>query len=259
MADSKIDEVVNEVYRRIMEETYKPGQRLPSERDLAGEMHVSRQTIRSALLRLQADNVIDIVPREGATLRSPSTKALIGPWAPTVPGRKDYIGLFTSALKLQEEETSIRFLEPPSIIPSSGAVGLKMNVEGGAKLLRRYRLYSANQTPYRTIDSYYQVSLIESLPNKNGSPLQWLEKHTTQTSPYAFERFNCRMPSTSEAELLNMSQSQPVFDVERWIWVDTHTLFEYTHIVANAALHEFTYTYDEANWQALIGKILTGG
>ena len=257
--DTKIDEVVNEIYRRIFEETYMPGQRLPSERDLAEEMHVSRQTIRSALLRLQAENVIDIIPREGASIRTPSSKALIGPWTPVVPGRKEYIGLFTSALKLQGEETSIRFLEPPSIIPAQGAVGLKMNVEVGEKLLRRYRIYLANQIPYRLIDSYYPASLIPDTGSSNENPLHRLQTSTEQSAPSAFERFHCRMPSAQEAELLNMAKNQPVVDIERWIWVDTTTLFEYTHIVANAALHEFTYTYNEANWQALSEKMLLGG
>jgi GntR family transcriptional regulator, N-acetylglucosamine utilization regulator len=37
---------------------------------------------------------------------------------------------------------------------------------------------------------------------------------------------------------------QPVVDLNRWVWADDETLFEYTHIVANGALHEFTYTYE---------------
>ncbi|MBV9706738.1 MAG: GntR family transcriptional regulator [Chloroflexi bacterium] len=36
-----------------------------------------RVTIRSALLRLQAENMIDIVPRGGAFVRSVSAKAII--------------------------------------------------------------------------------------------------------------------------------------------------------------------------------------
>ena len=32
-------------------------------------------------------------------------------------------------------------------------------------------------------------------------------------------------------------------------------VFEYTIIVANAALHEFTYTYEKENWEDLTNKI----
>jgi len=52
------------------------------------------------------------------------------------------------------------------------------------------------------------------------------------------------MPSAEEANLLNISRTQPVVDMGRWVWADDETLFEYSHIVANAALHEYSYTYD---------------
>jgi len=60
----------------------------------------------------------------------------------------------------------------------------------------------------------------------------------------ALEQLNCRMPSAEEAALLNISRGQPIIDMDRWVWADDGTLFEYTHIVANGALHEFTYAYD---------------
>jgi len=52
------------------------------------------------------------------------------------------------------------------------------------------------------------------------------------------------MPSAEEAALLNIARGQPVADIDRLVWADDNTLFEYTHIVANTALHEFTYAYD---------------
>lgn len=51
------------------------------------------------------------------------------------------------------------------------------------------------------------------------------------------------MPSAEEAALLNISRGQPVIDMDRWVWGDNGGLFEYTHIVANSALHEFNYSY----------------
>src|SRR2546429_3554275 len=83
--DTKIDEIVQELQSRINRGLYVAGQRLPSERDLTEELDVSRGTIRSALLRLQAENIIDIIPRGGAILRAPSTKITVGPVSPTLP------------------------------------------------------------------------------------------------------------------------------------------------------------------------------
>lgn len=55
---------------------------------------------------------------------------------------------------------------------------------------------------------------------------------------------NIRMPSQEEGTLLNISRSQPVVDMDRLVWTNNETLFEYSHIIANAALYEFTYSYD---------------
>ncbi len=52
------------------------------------------------------------------------------------------------------------------------------------------------------------------------------------------------MPSAEEASLLNISRGQPIVNIDRWVWGDDETLFEYTNIVANGALHEFSYSYD---------------
>ena len=75
--DTKIDEIVEELSKRIAQGHYVAGQRFPSERELTEELSVSRVTIRAALLRLQAENLVNVVPRGGVFVRSPSTKAII--------------------------------------------------------------------------------------------------------------------------------------------------------------------------------------
>ena len=74
--DTKIDEVAAELNNRIERGIYVAGQRLPSEREISEELDVSRATVRGALLRLQAENTIDIVPRGGAFVHLPARKSL---------------------------------------------------------------------------------------------------------------------------------------------------------------------------------------
>jgi DNA-binding GntR family transcriptional regulator len=62
------------------------------------------------------------------------------------------------------------------------------------------------------------------------------------------ERLNCRMPNEEESSLLNISRNQPIVEMDRWIWgVDEKNgdkiLFEYSKIIANSSLHDFTYAY----------------
>lgn len=247
--DTKIDEIVEELQRRIGEGFYVAGQRLPAERDLADELSVSRQTVRSALIRLQTENLVDVVPRGGAFIRSPSTKILVGPSNPgTAKGLElKRAGSFIHAMQAQGRETIVRFIEPSSIMPVGSDIGAKMETDQSTQVLRRYRVHLVDRVPYRILDSYYLASLLgELLGREEGYiPLfKWLREHAGKKPARAFEKLNCRMPSAEEAALLNIARSQPVVDMDRWVWTEDNILFEYTHIVANAALHEYAYTYD---------------
>jgi len=240
--ETKIDETVEELNRRITQGYYVTGQHLPSERELAEALHVSRVTIRAALLRLQAENLIDVVPRGGAFVRSISTKAIIA----SGPELKQ-AGSFIRAMEQQGRQTFVRFIEASSIIPAGNEIGAKMKIDSNTKVLRRYRIHLVDRVPYRILDSYYIASLLGGLLGKDAGyiPLfKWLREHAGLRAAHAVESLNCRMPSAGEAALLNISRVQPVVDMDRWVWADDNTLFEYTHVVANAALHEFSYAYD---------------
>src|SRR6266849_9481921 len=253
MKDSKetrIDEVVSELVRRIEASEYVAGQRLPAERELADELRTSRVTIRAALLRLQAENLVDIAPRSGAFVRSSSAKVVIGtsthPSKAIAPELKQH-GSFIRAMEAQGRQTSVRFIQPSSVLPVGDAISAKMGTNADTLVLRRYRIHLVERIPYRILDSYYLASLLGDLLGKDEGyiPLfKWLRDHTGLRPAKAFEKINVRMPSQEEAILLNISRSQPVVDMDRWVWAHDDTLFEYTHIVANAALHEYTYNYD---------------
>ena len=247
--DTKIDEVAAALLQRIHQGQYVSGQRLPSEREFAEEFGVSRVTVRAALLRLQSDNIVDIIPRGGAFVRSSSTKVVIGPPNPTIAKGLELkrAGSFIRAMQAQGHQTLVRFIQPSSIIPAGDEIGGKMETSPDTKVLRRYRVHLVDRVPYRILDSYYLASLLGGLLGQDEGyvPLfRWLREHTGLRAAKAFEKMNVRMPSSEEATLLNISRSQPVVDMDRWVWAHENTLFEYTHIIANAALHEYTYSYD---------------
>jgi len=247
--DSRIDEVITILKNQINKGEYAAGQRLPSEREMMEELAASRATVRSALARLQSENAIDIVPRGGAFVRSPSAKILVGPAAPHLASGQELkrAGSFIRAMEAQGRKTLVRFIESSSIIAVGEAIGGKMETSAETQVLRRYRVHLVDRVPYRILDSYYLASLLGDLLGKDDGyiPLfKWLRDHTGLRPAKAFEKINIRMPSAEEAALLNISRSQPVVDMDRWVWANDETLFEYTHIIANAALHEYTYEYD---------------
>jgi GntR family transcriptional regulator len=240
--DTKIDEVVTELQNRINQGIYTAGQRLPSEREIAEELNVSHATVRTALFRLQSENMIDVVPRSGAFVRAPIAKVVIGPPSPTPTIASGLelkrAGSFVRAMATQGRQVIVRFIEPSSIIPMGSELGAKMEASADTEVLRRYRLHIVDRTAYRILDSYYLASLLGDLLGKDEGyiPLfKWLYEHTGQRAARAYERLNVRMPSPDEATLLYISRTQPVVDMDRWVWTDKGILFEYTHIVANTA------------------------
>ncbi|MBB4301003.1 GntR family transcriptional repressor for pyruvate dehydrogenase complex [Rhodobium orientis] len=75
-------EVADQLSRLIAGGEFKPGSRLPSERDLAQSLQVSRPTIREAMIALEIAGAIEIRTGSGVFVRDPAQSAAeadIGP------------------------------------------------------------------------------------------------------------------------------------------------------------------------------------
>lgn len=62
----------------IVETGLEPGQRLPSEADLAETLHVSRATVREAVVALDVSGVVQLRRSASATVRDPSARLIDG-------------------------------------------------------------------------------------------------------------------------------------------------------------------------------------
>jgi GntR family transcriptional repressor for pyruvate dehydrogenase complex len=62
--------IVEQVKRIIFEGGLQPGDRLPTEKELAEQLQVSRPTLREALTVLEAIGLIEVRPREGSIVKS---------------------------------------------------------------------------------------------------------------------------------------------------------------------------------------------
>lgn len=61
---SRVESAYGELKRRIMDNTYPPGHQA-LENDLANELQMSRTPVREALIRLQNEGLIALLPRQG--------------------------------------------------------------------------------------------------------------------------------------------------------------------------------------------------
>jgi DNA-binding FadR family transcriptional regulator len=63
---SRAETIVKELREEILGERYRPGERLPSERDLASRLGANRGSVREALKKLEQQHLIEIRPGGGA-------------------------------------------------------------------------------------------------------------------------------------------------------------------------------------------------
>jgi DNA-binding FadR family transcriptional regulator len=63
---SRAETIVQQLRDEILRERYRPGERLPSERELATRMSANRGSVREALKKLEQQRLIEIRPSGGA-------------------------------------------------------------------------------------------------------------------------------------------------------------------------------------------------
>jgi GntR family transcriptional repressor for pyruvate dehydrogenase complex len=86
-APNRISDVVAaELETRILEGSLKPGDRLPSERDLALELGVSRPSLRQAIQKLAAKGLLNTRHGDGTTVTDHLEAPFVDPWQEMLRG-----------------------------------------------------------------------------------------------------------------------------------------------------------------------------
>jgi DNA-binding GntR family transcriptional regulator len=80
LVTSLADEIAFRVQAAILDGEFPPGTHLQQD-ELCARFGVSRTPVREALRKLQATNLVDLVPNRGATVRIPSRKELVEVYA----------------------------------------------------------------------------------------------------------------------------------------------------------------------------------
>ena len=75
MPENLSDAVYRKLQNRILDRTYPPGSRFPSERELADALGVSRVTVREAIRRLAELGLVDKIPSSGTYVREFESEA----------------------------------------------------------------------------------------------------------------------------------------------------------------------------------------
>ena len=217
-------------YRQMMEYiqkqvdggVYKPGDRLPSEKELGAIFHVNRHTVRQAMMELAGRGLI-YTERGKGTFVARNKPELIDY---KVSRRTRFthnimdVGLIPGARVLRGME-----------VAAVERVAGNLRLETGARVVLLEMLRSINQEPFCISTNYFPAHLTPGLLariDEISSLYDFLDKHYGLRPTRTYSTFQATFPGQDDAAVLEIPRNQPVLVVESAMTGEDGTVIQYS-------------------------------
>lgn len=219
------DQLVDILSEKI-EHEYRPGDLIPSERELSERYGLSRTTVRLALQELERLGLVVRQHGRGTFVsdRSAQTTNLMQAYSFTEQMRGMGRDPLTTILEFSEVEADKNLVE-------------HMNVRLGERLFKIKRLRSADAMPMMVERTYLPARKFLTLrrPMLEQKPLyDIIEQDFHEKINVAEEEFFASIARPSDAHMLDISEGAPVLDLVRTTYNVHNEIVEYTLSVARA-------------------------
>ena len=219
------DQLVDILSEKIDHE-YRPGDLIPSERELSARYGLSRTTVRLALQELERLGLVVRQHGRGTFVadRSAQTTNLMQAYSFTEQMRGMGRDPLTTILEFSEVEADKNLVE-------------HMNVRLGERLFKIKRLRSADAMPMMVERTYLPARKFLTLrrPMLEQKPLyDIIEQDFYEKINVAEEEFFASIARPADAHMLDISEGAPVLDLVRTTYNVHNEIVEYTLSVARA-------------------------
>jgi GntR family transcriptional regulator len=205
------------VQNAISHGNLKPGDSVPSERDIAELLDISRVTVRKAFTELVDEGVLVQRRGSGTYVREPLAR---------IEQPLSRLTSFSDDMKLRGFKTEADWLDRSSGLPTPEEA-LKLSISPSEHVCRFHRLRRANGkplaielavVPHRFLDdpSIVTQSLYDALGAKGFAPVR------------ALQRLHATALSAPEAEWLDQPDGSPALFIERVSFLADGRIVEYT-------------------------------
>jgi len=222
MNDNTYMQVKSDLIAGIMNGTYKPHERLPSQRELAEEYGLSHMTVRRAINELKREGFIDAQQGRGLFVAEPKQEAELGP-----------LYGFTEDMALRGMKASSRVLEA-QLISASTTLAHTLQVIVGTPLVHLQRLRLADDEPMAIQTAYLPHALCPGLLKhdlEQNSLFEILrgvyELHLADGETAA----GADLASEQEAQLLKLTLPAALLVTEQITYLDTGQPIEYARSI----------------------------
>lgn len=219
------DQLVDILTEKI-EQEYRPGDLMPSERELSERYGLSRTTVRLALQELE---------RLGMVVRQHGRGTFVADRSAQATNLSQQYS-FTEQMRSMgrvPETTLLEFSE----IDADKQLAERMGVRLGDRLFKLKRLRSADGIPMMVEKSYLPVRKFLTLkrPLLDSMPLyEIVETVYHEKIRLAEEEFFASVARSADAHLLGIAEGDPVLDLVRTTYNTSNEIIEYTLSVARA-------------------------
>ncbi|WP_420632256.1 GntR family transcriptional regulator [Candidatus Leptofilum sp.] len=207
---------------RIKAGELQPGNKLPSEDQLAAQFGVSRMTIRKSLDDLIAMGLI--YRRHG-----------VGTFVSQSTVQRDHTKLtdFFESCRLSGHTPEVRLLKK-EIIPANEKMAEALGLKLGSSLIRLATLRLIDQTPITYHDAYLPVKLFPDLVHANAASLNLDSQHVWQmiekmgfNVANVVERLEAQIADEQITSILALSETSAILYGERVLYSDDGTPLKY--------------------------------
>jgi len=241
-------DIVDELRGSILKGQIGPGERLPSENELAERYATSRPTVRRAIALLKAQGLVDTAQGRGVFVRPTPHVRLLLSGKNFRRHRRAGLSGFNAEVEEQGQTPKQQVLEVAQVA-SPQEVALRLDVETGSPVVVRRRLFLVNDEPVALCDSYYPAELASGTPlaeseNIPGGAYGLIEDPSGPIGrrlKRSVDDLVCRMPTPDEIEGLKLPVGVPVIRVLRTVYDSQDKAVEVQDTVAAADKHQLRY------------------
>ena len=183
-----------------------PGSALPSERQLATDLGLSRMTVRRAFEELVEVGLVEQRQGSGTYVRGQPLEQVI-----------DRVLGFTEEARNLGMEPGSRVLSTATLRADEHVAGA-LRLQSGAEVLRITRLRTANGEPLALQEAHLptaHLSLDLELLARTGSLYSSMEQQFGIRPARARQTIGARLPTANECRLLSIARDVPVLALER--------------------------------------------
>jgi GntR family transcriptional regulator len=214
-------QLVDDIVQKIESGEIKPGERLPSEREMAESLKVSRVTARQALHTLEQLGLVYREQGRGTFAAEPRLHHVEG------------FSSFTDYVVRRGRRPSSRIIEQELMDPDE-SLRNTLKLEPGEQVLHLVRLRLVDNTPLALQSAYLPCRICPGLDSENLASRSLFDTLREKYSVYATwtdPEICAAAASGTEARLLELEPGAPVLVVEALTYTDTFDVIEQVRTV----------------------------